>query len=140
MGQRRNPSETGSHVRARNPLNRFRSVMYSALPASVRFEHGPTLGVGTATPRLSWTVPDADPGFAQDAYEIEVTRAGTELVTVESGEQVPVPWPVAPLASRESATVRVRVRGGGDWSGWSEPATVEAGLLESADWVAGFIG
>jgi alpha-L-rhamnosidase len=113
--------------------------MYCAAPADIRFEHGPTLGVGTANPRLSWIVPDADPDFAQDAYEVEVTRDGAEVVTVESGEQVLVPWPVGPLASRERATIRVRVRGGGDWSGWSEPATVEAGLLETGDWTARFV-
>jgi alpha-L-rhamnosidase len=113
--------------------------MYASSPTGVRFEHGPTLGVGTASPRLSWTVPDADPDFAQDAYELEVTRAGTEVVTVESGNQVLVPWPVAPLASREQATVRVRIRGGGDWSDWSEPARVEAGLLAAGDWTARFV-
>ena len=51
-----------------------------AAPAGVRFEHrtddGPVLGVGTAAPRLSWIVPEADPSFAQEAYEVEVTRAG----------------------------------------------------------------
>ena len=40
---------------------------------------------------------------SQDAYEVEVTRDGTEAVTVESGEQVLVPWPVSPLVSREQA-------------------------------------
>jgi alpha-L-rhamnosidase len=113
--------------------------MYSAAPADIRFEHGPTLGVGTASPRLSWTVQEADPDFVQDAYEVEVTRADTEVVSVESGDQILVPWPGRPLASREQATLRVRVRGGGDWSGWSEPATVEAGLLDSGDWIARFV-
>jgi alpha-L-rhamnosidase len=113
--------------------------MYSAAPIEIRFEHGPTHGVGTASPRLSWTVPDADPDYSQDAYEVEVTRDGTEVVTVESGEQVLVPWPVRPLATREQATVRIRVRGGGDWSQWSEPATVEAGLLDAGDWTARFV-
>ena len=89
--------------------------MYSAAPVDIRFEHGPTLGIGAASPRLSWAVPDAEPDFTQDAYEVEVTRDGTDVVSVESGEQVLVPWPVAPLASRERATVRLprrRSRGG----------------------------
>ena len=116
-----------------------------AAPGELRFEHhtdpGPVLGIGTATPRLSWRVAGADPGYAQAAYEIRVDRAGSEpeTITVESGEQVLVPWPVAPLRSREAATVRVRVRGDGGWSGWSEPATVEAGLLATADWTARFV-
>lgn len=41
--------------------------------------------------------------------------------------------------ARERATVRVRVPDSGDWSGWSEPATVEAGLLSPADWTARFV-
>ena len=107
-----------------------------AAPAGVRFEHrtddGPVLGIGTAAPRLSWIVPAADPSFAQEAYEIEVTRGGgePEVFRVASAEQVLVPWPAEPLASREAAQVRVRVWGGGTASDWSEPATVEAGLLE----------
>jgi alpha-L-rhamnosidase len=113
--------------------------MHSASPARVRFEHGPTLGVGTSTPRLSWSVPHADPDFAQSAYQLEITRDEPEVITVESGEQVLVPWPAAPLASRERAAVRVRVRGGDEWSSWSEPATVEAGLLDAGDWAASFV-
>jgi alpha-L-rhamnosidase len=84
-------------------------------------------------------VPAADPDFTQAAYQLEVTRGGTELVTVDSAEQILVPWPDAPLASRERATVRVRVRGGDQWSPWSEPATVEAGLLAAGDWAARFV-
>jgi alpha-L-rhamnosidase len=117
-----------------------------AAPAGVRFEHrtddGPVLGIGTAAPRLSWIVPAADPSFAQDAYEIEVTRSRggePEVFRVASAEQILVPWPAQPLASREAAQVRVRVWSGGTASHWSEPATVEAGLLEAADWIARFI-
>jgi alpha-L-rhamnosidase len=114
-----------------------------AAPTAVRFEHrtneDPVLGVGTATPRLSWIVPSADAAFVQEAYEVELTRAGeaTEVVRVRSGEQVLVPWPAAPLTSRESVTVRVRVSGAGMRSGWSDPASVEAGLLRTEDWTAG---
>ena len=42
-----------------------------AAPTDLRFEHrtdgGPVLGIGTATPRLSWITPAADPGFVQEA-------------------------------------------------------------------------
>ena len=62
-----------------------------------------------------------------------------EVVQVTGGEQVLVPWPAAPLTSRESVRVRVRVRGAGMRSDWSDPATVEAGLLRTEDWTARFI-
>ena len=116
-----------------------------AAPTAVRFEHrtdeDPVLGIGTATPRLSWIVPAADAAFVQEAYEVELTRAGRtpEVVPVTSGEQVLVPWPAAPLTSRESARVRVRVSGAGMQSAWSDPETVEAGLLRTEDWTARFI-
>lgn len=119
--------------------------MTAAAPTAPRFEHrtddGPVLGIGTGTPRLSWQVPSAGPGFAQDAYEVELVRgeAAPETVSVESGDQVLVGWPGRPLASRESVRVRVRVHGAGQWSPWSEPATVEAGLLRAEDWTAGFV-
>ncbi|WP_405066752.1 glycoside hydrolase family 78 protein [Kribbella sp. NBC_01510] len=109
-----------------------------AAPTSLRFEHraAPVLGLGTATPRLSWQVAAADADYAQTAYEVEITTGTAQVYTVQSSEQVLVPWPGDPLASRESAQVRVRVRGNGDWSDWSRPATVEVGLLGSDDWTA----
>src|SRR3954471_5176081 len=102
-----------------------------AAPVGVRFEHhtddGPVLGIGTSTPRLSWIVPAADPAFAQEAYEVEVTRAAGEAAgfRVASAEGWLGRWPAPPLASREAARIRVRVAGGGTTSDWSEPASVE---------------
>src|SRR4051812_20438972 len=98
-----------------------------AAPVGVRFEHrtdeGPVLGIGTSTPRLSWVVPAADPSFAQEAYEVEVDRGAgeAEVFRVAGAEQVLVPWPAEPLASREVARLRVRVAGAGALSEWSEP-------------------
>jgi len=115
----------------------------AAAPAGVRFEHhtdhGPVLGIGTPTPRLSWYVPTAPEGFRQSAYQVEISRTPgpVELTTVSSAEQVLVPWPGAPLAAREPAQVRIRVRGSADdWSEWSAPALVERG---PDDWAARFI-
>jgi alpha-L-rhamnosidase len=120
-------------------------MSHVAAPIAVRFEHRTdedlVLGIGTATPRLSWIVPAADAGFVQEAYEVELTRAGgaPEVVQVTSAEQVLVPWPAAPLTSRESVRVRLRVSGTGMRSDWSDPATVEAGLLRTEDWRARFV-
>ncbi|MDX6283810.1 MAG: alpha-L-rhamnosidase, partial [Kribbellaceae bacterium] len=115
----------------------------AAAPVSIRFEHhaSPALGLGTATPRLSWQVPVAADDYHQVAYEIEVALDGSspEVHTVQSAEQVLVPWPGTPLASRQRASVRVRVSDGTEWSDWSEPAVAEAGLLSSDDWTARFV-
>lgn len=112
-------------------------------PTPPRFEHrtdpGPALGLATGRPRLTWTVPTAPDGYVQSAYEIEVQRGGpVESWVVETPDQVLVPWAADALSSRESARVRVRVRGE-EWSAWSESAVVEAGLLSSRDWVARFV-
>ncbi|MFC5379444.1 family 78 glycoside hydrolase catalytic domain [Aquipuribacter nitratireducens] len=114
-------------------------------PVDVRFDHlpagRPALGIGSAEPRLSWKVLEAPSDYSQAAYEIELSRSGeTATYVVESDEQVLIPWPAAPLSSGEAAEVRVRVRASdGDWSGWSDPASVEAGLLGVEDWSARFV-
>ena len=82
--------------------------------------------------------------WRQSAYEIEAYRADGQLSArtgrVESGDSVLVPWPFAPLASREQLLVRVRVWGLDDEpSSWSELVPVEAGLLQPSDWTASFV-
>ncbi|WP_221583501.1 alpha-L-rhamnosidase [Microbacterium sp. G2-8] len=107
-----------------------------------RFEHlEHALGIGSATPRLSWRI-DAEPGWRQSGWQVEATRGDVVEVVEGSGpDQVLVDWPFAPLASRERAAVRIRVRGdGGAWSGWGDSSTVEAGLLSTHDWQAKPVG
>jgi alpha-L-rhamnosidase len=116
-----------------------------AAPVHLRFEHrtdaGPVLGIGTATPRLSWQIQQAESGYRQTGYDVEITRGdgSPEVHSADSAEQVLVPWPGAQLAARQPTRVRVRVRGGADESDWSEPAVVEAGLLTPDDWTARFV-
>ena len=77
----------------------------------------PVLGIGTATPRLSWQVAGRGRRLRAGGVRGRDHRPGRRRSTrSESAEQVLVPWPGDPLASRESAQVRVRVRGDGDWS------------------------
>ena len=62
----------------------------------VRCEHlRQTLGIGTATPRLSWTTVSATPGWRQAAYAIEIARNGQTLTTgrVNAADSVLVAWP-----------------------------------------------
>ena len=112
-------------------------------PSAPRIEHrtdaGTILGLGVTRPRLSWRIDAADEDYRQSSYQLEITRGATHVWTVESAEQVLVPWPDSDLRSRERVTVRVRVRGGDEWSPWSETTTAEAGLFSPADWAGSFI-
>jgi alpha-L-rhamnosidase len=113
--------------------------------AGVRFEHHrDALGVGEARPRLSWVVTTTTAGWRQAGYEIETYGTDGRLHgrtgRVESDQSVLVPWPFAPLSSREALTVRVRVWGvDGKPSAWSALSPVEAGLLHAEDWTARFV-
>ena len=112
-------------------------------PGPVRFEHrDDSLGLGTSRPRLSWSLSLGSP--EQRGYEIEVRRDGRTWNSgrVDADSRVLVAWPTAPLASRESASVRVRVWTGedGEPSPWSEPRIAEAGLLAPGDWHAVPVG
>src|SRR6478735_229740 len=99
---------------------------------------GHALGIGAASPRLSWITTTARAGWMQSAYEIELD--GRALGRVDNAESVFVPWPGAPLAARAGHRVRVRVWGtDGSASPWSEPLTIEAGLLSPDDWTAQWI-
>ncbi|MEV5504779.1 hypothetical protein AB0M50_56190, partial [Nonomuraea fuscirosea] len=83
-------------------------MLHVSTPA---FEHhDDLLGIGEASPRLSWTVTTDLPGWQQAAYEIELSD-GTATGRVESRDSVLVPWPGTPLRSRERRGARVRVHG-----------------------------
>ena len=105
-----------------------------------RFEHHSEgrLGIGEAEPRLSWTVAEAPLGYRQEAAELEITVAspdGASHVTVhrvEGPDQVLVPWPAAPLQSRQPVAARVRFYDGSTWGPWSDPGHVEVGLLDAS--------
>lgn len=112
---------------------------------SLRFEHlNETLGIGTATPRISWQIVTETPNWQQVAYELEAQNSDGSLHgssgRIESSQSVLVAWPFQPLQSRERRAVRVRVWGNdGQVSNWSNYFWVEAGLLNSSDWQAQFI-
>lgn len=120
------------------------------ITAPVFEHHHSGLGVNTSRPRISWAfkpTSTSSNGWVQSAYEIEVTPGygnTPQTFRVESDQSVLVPWPSEPLASRASATVRVRVSGHGSdsvsgTSSWSTPTTVEAAFLDPSDFKASFI-
>jgi alpha-L-rhamnosidase len=117
----------------------------SGTVAGLHFEHlKGALGIGTARPRLSWITQETTANWRQTAYEVEAYRPDGALHDrsglIESGDSVLVPWPFAPLKSRERLLVRVRAYGPERrFAGWSEFAPVEAGLLETDDWMAKFV-
>ncbi|MFG2925749.1 family 78 glycoside hydrolase catalytic domain [Streptomyces sp. NPDC048305] len=118
-------------------------MQYPKTVTSPTFEHHRhPLGIGEAAPRLSWRAVTDEPDWTQRAYRVRVEGADGAILAdtgrTPGDDSVLVPWPGPPLASRDRATVRVRVWGGADEapSPWSEPATVETGLLDPADWKA----
>ncbi len=100
----------------------------------------PTTGV--AAPRLSWRLAGDRPGVRQSGYEVQVAAEpdfGGAVATsgeVPSSHPLHAAWPAPPLRSREVRWWRVRARTDRGMTGWSEPARVEAALLDPADWVA----
>jgi alpha-L-rhamnosidase len=108
-----------------------------AAPGRPRAEHlDDPLGIGERRPRLSWLLPAA--ATAQYACRL-ATADGADTGWVPGGDSVLVPWPFAPLGSCERVTVRVAVRTDLGESPFSEPLTVEAGLLSAADWVSSWV-
>ncbi|KAL3455072.1 bacterial alpha-L-rhamnosidase domain protein [Aspergillus heterothallicus] len=116
----------------------------------VRFEHnvpGKTaLGVHEIRPRISWRFANVNSNFEQAEYEIEVSRSSSpdaRSVRSASAESHLVPWPFpeTPLHSREWCSVRVRAwqKGQPDPLPWSEPASLEIGLVQRTDWTSTLI-
>ena len=123
-------------------------TLQSSTTLGLRIEHQrDAFGIGTDRPRLSWMVETEGDGWHQAAYEIEaydINGDGTlrgQTGRVKSDQSVLVDWPFEPLSSRERVMVRARawsVEGG--VSDWSEPASIEVGLLHPEDWTARFAG
>ncbi len=93
-------------------------------------------------PELSWQIETNDNTAVQLAYEIKLDGESTATTgRVLGPASINVGWPFPPLASRQRATVRVRVWGtNGEPSGWSEPLVVEGGLYGATDWTAQLVG
>ncbi|MDB6065753.1 MAG: Alpha-L-rhamnosidase [Pedosphaera sp.] len=109
------------------------------------------LGVGDATPRLSWQLQSGGTGTTyrgetQTAYEIQVGSApGTADLwstgKVINSQTVDIVYAGQPLTSGKRCYLQVRVYDGHNHvSAWSAPAQWSMGLLSPADWTAQWIG
>ena len=107
------------------------------------------LGIGAATPRLSWLVDAGRRGVLQRGYQIRVASTADRLGDpdvwdsgrVDSPQSVEVRYAGPPLESRTTYHWAVRVWDDqGVASGWSTPATFETGLLDAGEWSGDWIG
>ena len=109
------------------------------------------LGIGDATPRLSWQLQSTGQGTAyrgevQTAYEIQVgSSAGAadlwDSGKVASRQTVDIVYAGQPLTSGEQCFWQVRVYdGSNNISAWSAPAEWSMGLLSPTNWTAQWIG
>ena len=105
-------------------------------PTRLRVEHLlDPLGIDVEAPRLSWQLPAGT--ARQLAYAVET--GSWESGRVESAQSVLVPYRGPSLVSGERVEWRVKAWTDAGESDWSAPAFWEMGLLEAADWVAGWI-
>ncbi|KAI1764580.1 glycoside hydrolase family 78 protein [Hypoxylon sp. FL1150] len=109
--------------------------------SQVSFEHHRVaLGIGETSPRISWRYEGSVSNWSQSGYSVEVSRGSppqVEFFNANSSSSILVPWPTVSLASAEAATVRVRAYGEGHQpdTPWSDPFSVETGLLTEDDWL-----
>lgn len=100
------------------------------------------------TPRFSWQIPPAANYQFQKAFQIQVASSATKITDADlwdslkqlSSTNAWVKYQGTPLSSRQKVHWRVRI-----WnednrvSDWSEPATIELGLLSNQDWQSQWI-
>ena len=100
------------------------------------------MGLTIREPRLGWKPPAGT--VRQAAYRISAGN-GWDTGRVESAESGGIPYSGPALDSRSRFEWRVRTwnidpAGTETASGWSEPMSVELGLLHASDWTAQWIG
>ncbi len=109
--------------------------------ASLTVRPSPEGSTGRGPLRVDWAVTSTT-ATEQLGYELQASPAAAfdqDVATtgpVEGADQLDVVAPGGPLRSREVRHLRARVATAHGWSDWSPVGTVEAGLLEPADWSA----
>lgn len=114
-------------------------------PTHLRCEYAEhPLGIDVPRPRFSWRLQSDRPGARQTAYQILAASSGETLWDsgkIESDQSHLVEYAGPPLRSGQRVEWRVRVWDeDGQPTDWSETAWFEMGLLDPADWRAGWIG
>ncbi len=98
------------------------------------------LVTGETRPPLSWHIESDVNNVIQEAYEIQwsLSEEFTDVIAatgvVNSSSVIQAPWAGTSLKSREVRYARVRVQVKNEWTKWSDPVRVEAGLLSNLDW------
>lgn len=118
------------------------SITTTALaPVRLRCEYAENpIGIGNASPQLSWWLNDARQGARQAAYQVQAgsTLGSADLWDsgrVESDRTAYVPYAGSALKSGQRAYWQVRTWDAtGAASPFSEPAFFEVGLLNASDW------
>ncbi|WRT65253.1 uncharacterized protein IL334_002196 [Kwoniella shivajii] len=96
------------------------------------------IGIGESRPRLSWRFEGEAEKWTQVSYDIRIQRKDKEEEEVyrkRSAESVLVPWPSAPLKSREVVDIGITSHGS---DGTSSTATlkIEAAFFDRDEWKA----
>jgi alpha-L-rhamnosidase len=88
----------------------------------------------------SWRFSGDAKDWIQASYTLHIERSGrTTVHTINSQASVHVPWPEAPLTSREIARVTVVATGEDGSQTKPAAAVIEAALLHRSDWSAQMI-
>jgi alpha-L-rhamnosidase len=95
------------------------------------------IGIGTATPRLTWRLAvDDETDVHQLLAQVETDTGWSEDVTSHR-QQVRYDGP--PLSSRQVVRWRVQVSTTAGDTGWSEWASFETGIVDASEWTATMI-
>lgn len=128
------------------------SIMLGAAPVSLFVGEGfdNPLGYYESAPRFSWKMDPNAKANMQTAYQIQVASSEEQLnqspdlwdsSKIQSDQTSWIEYQGKALPSRQQLVWRVRTWDGGDQaSAWSEPKTIELGLLVNNDWQASWIG
>ena len=101
------------------------------------------LGFHDPRPTFSWKLDDSRFGAGQQAYQVVANQEDTILWDsgrVCSDQSLDIPYEGRDLESREQVTWKVKYWDqDGEESPWSDPASIEMGLLSRGDWSAKWI-